>query len=240
MIVNLFSQLGGSVTTGGTWAYLGDDETAPAPPGVYNGNIDFSSTDPGEHVYEYTVTDILGCEHSSTVTVHLYDYEPQVNDTCDGAYQFPTAYAVPYARDHFGNTTAGYCPGLAPSTLSEEAIPAGWQSTDEEDFGGDLWFKVVVPAAVAGKPTDPSVISFDFVIDSLSYGATALKTPNLAIYNDECDSLELLTAGYGGTYRTQITGTHLVGTGTNFYLRVSSLAANAGYFDVYINFNFLV
>lgn len=225
-VVNLYDSLEGTKTSGGTWAYEGTDVTAPAPPGVYNGNVDFSGTNPGTHVYSYTVT-YGECETVSYLTVELNDGVEQVNDDCAGATAGGKPGGLPINFTWSGNNSLGSCPGLLPAENSGVALPSEWQA---DATGGDLWFKILVPH-FTGNPDVGIVV----LVNGVPYGLNSIATPNVAVYYGSCGALTQLEAGYGGLQSTIVyTSIADASLPTTVYVRVGSQAGSEGLYDVQI------
>lgn len=220
-----------NASTGGTWTYTGTTNPAPAAPGTHDGTLDFTGfTKDVAYEYTYTVTN-GSCSDATKLTINAYDHTVTPNFLCSKATLAPitpTTQDVSYTYTNQDNSST--CPGpSAPVFDSSIAIPAQWESAVEADYAGDLWYSIAVNTAASATVT--------VEVNTSTYAGEAMTYPNLAIY-DSCNTGDLLNAYAPGPTqfftngRIDISGA----TSNTYYIRVASLLANAGKFNLKLNF----
>lgn len=219
-----------TLSTTGTWTYVGTSGSNPAAPGTYNGTLDFSSATPGlPYAYRYTVTN-GSCTDTADITFTILEQIIVQNTICSKATILPGVATDTSNTDYtfFEQSNKDSCPGIAAPTFSAIAIPANWQSASALDYAGDLWFRIDVNTTVGG--------SIIMSVDSQSYGANSMRFPNLAIYSDCAGTLSESFSVTNAYYLT--TGIASVSSSTNasFYIRVASLLGNEGKFNLNVEF----
>lgn len=219
-----------TLSTTGTWSYVGITSPNPAAPGTYNGTLDFtSSTKDVPYVYRYTVTS-GSCTDTADITITPLAQTIVQNTICSKSSVLPGIATDVSDTDYtyFGQSNKAACPGIASWSFSATAIPAQWQSSNPLDYAGDLWFRIDVNTSTGG--------SIVMAVDSSSYGGNQMYYPNLAIYSDCAGTLV-------GAFAPSIVSSLTLGnvsvpssTTASYYIRVGSLLGNEGKFNLNVQF----
>lgn len=220
-------------STTGTWSYTGTGSTGaaplpPAPPALYDDDIDFEGVAAGTYPYTYTVTDCDGGDVTATVTYTLTNRIAVKNDECSGSrlLVFPYQGGVSKLTEQ---TLAGNCPGLADPTYSVAPThPTGWGSSS--NFSADTWYKVSFDA---DYPVPP-IIVMSITVDGSPYGAEGVYEPFIAIHPD-CSTAALDSeTPFTGSQEVTIVRDSVFNADFTYYIRVSCHTGNEGKFDISI------
>lgn len=217
-------------TTGGTWSYVGTGSTGsaplpPAPPGTYNGTIDFAGVANGSWPYKYEVTS-GSCTHTSIATVTVGDHVPVVHDDCATA----KVMAFPYNNscyELFGETLVGSCPGPAdPDFDSSITAPTAWGSGA---FDADVWYQFTYNPA--SNPGGVAPINMAVSVKGSPYGSNGVTNPAIAIYSS-CSSASLVHADISPNQDITIILSGIFASSFTYYVRVSAPDGSEGKFDI--------
>ena len=209
--VTPYDDLTGPKTISGTWTKISGP--GPAAPGAYNGTMNFTGTTDGESVYEYEVTS-GSCTHTTSITYNSITPDTRVNDDCAGSLTITNLSSQLYNDER--------CPGLAAPTDSGVTTPAMWPASEP-----DIWFRYFVN-------TSTTDVDLEFRIDSSSY-SDGIHQPMLAVYTGTCGALveEDSVVGTSSVAINNVT-IPLASTPETIYIRVASIPATAGQFDIII------
>lgn len=226
----LYDQLTGA-TTGGTWIFDSGPTLHPAPPGTYNGSIDFSGYASGVYVYKYTV----GGTSSFVTVTWSGDGSPRLNEFCNGAYSLGGFNTSPFNSSTVADDSRGPCDtGLAPPIISTRPNPNSW-SQASVTYSGDLWYKATVPSCSLGYTVNVTVSAVGY--------ANPAKGIALEVYTacpgDNCGVSIASQSTSSNLMQTSVQAaisippTHLI----DVYIRVVS--QQSGQYDVSISSDFV-